>query len=559
MDPRAYRIAHEFVAKHLRLAKYSPEFMAWAGGRRFPNPNPDGRLKDVQFESLPDEEQARIYAQWSSKAQQGEGAAAQKPPPLTRDQIHQQALDIARKGEILSRKELSAGGSDGPGINVSEIVRMKLGDQTQIFIRKPASGEEAFIRPGIQGGTYHAREAAAYALDSLLGREGSIVPPTISRGSEDGSYQVWSSGGKQFRDEDMENLVKKVPLQELSRSPSFHRLNVLDLIQGHEDRHPGNLLFAFDGEETPENLRFIAIDNGLAMSSPLPDPGLSVHVNPFRDYYHQPENSTWEEDRKIAVKTEKEGDAIVAKSLSRIDPKLHAQLKEVDLSDAAKGMTDAGVTDEMAVRATLVRIAALQADPRIFKDLLEENDGDLTQAWQVFQYLSGHNDDLLWRSGAGEDAEQRINQALSKARPKGGWSKPFEPESRDEIFARMNGWGDIIPPSAAPQKDDETDFSMLASKVGERWIRAKVTGNTRGHKLTVYHLTPGKESKELGTFELLSNKKVKESYRDNHFRSDIHSGLNVMGRKFTPKDGPAFMAALEKVYGVRSMFDVIRS
>jgi len=557
MDPRAFRVAQQFVRAHLRQARYAPEFLQWAEGRRFPNPNPQGRLKDVKFDSLPDDHQKRIYEQWR-------GQKGVQEQPSSQEQVRQQAVDIARNGKIVARKPLSAGGKGQPGRNVSEIVRMRHGDQDQIFIRKPADGEKGYLRVGIPGGTYHAREQASYALDSLLGSQGALIPPTITRGNEDASYQAWSTGSKQMYDEDLNELVEKVPVKDLARSPSFHRLNLLDLIQGHEDRHRGNLLYAFDGEETPENLRFVAIDNGLTMSSPLLNPDMSVYVNPFQGYYVETENMDWGEQVQAQDKGKLEGDRVVAQSLSRIDPKLHEQLRQVDLADAAKGMTDAGVTDEAAVRATLVRIASLQADPTLFKTILDRNDGDLEKAWQEFQYLSGHKDDLLWRSGAGEEAEQRVNNALSRARPKGGWAEPPKIKEMTKIFAEMHGWGDADPGAAtAPQgpkeQDDDLDFSMLASNVRDRWLIGKVMGRPRGRKLTVYRLTPGRRPKELGSFELRPNKKVKESYRDGRFRVDVSRGLQVMGRRFVPKDGPAFMAALEKVYGARSMYDVRRT
>ena len=52
MDPRAYRIAQAFVARQTKRAKYAPEFLQWVDTRRFPNPNPDGRKKDLRTVAL---------------------------------------------------------------------------------------------------------------------------------------------------------------------------------------------------------------------------------------------------------------------------------------------------------------------------------------------------------------------------------------------------------------------------------------------------------------------------------------------------------------------------
>lgn len=584
MDPRAFRVAQQFVRAHLRRAKYAPEFLQTVEGRRFRNPETGN---EVKFLSLPDPEQQRIYDQWRTKHNvQDQG------PKETREQVEARNIDIARNGRVQDRRPLFEGGRGGSGpVNQSFIVKLEHNGQTQNYIFKPAKGEEQHLRIGIPGGQYHAREQAAYTIDRLIGGRG-IVPVTQTRGSDDGSYQLWAQGARQMHGEDMDHLVDRVPLSELASNQDFQRLNVLDLLLGHEDRHRGNLLYSFDGDESPENLRFIAIDNGLSMASPSEHPDHRVYANPFTGWYIEPEGASHVQKKKLQRQGEKEGNAAVAKSLSRISPELHERLQEVDLTEMAKAMTAAGIDEEGAVRAALVRLVALQQDPTIFREMLRRSGDDLGEAWREFQHLSGYRDDLLWRTGAG-DREEEIDAAVARARPRGGWTQPMSLEEANKAMQDLDGWGQSAPPDAAtapaqapadkgtvkvgpppeppkePDRDerkvdeikfDENGFAILATNVKDRWLRAKVTGRPRGRTLTVSILDMRtRKPKVVGVFTLDRSNKVKESYKDSRFRNEIQRGLRLMGKVITPKDGPRFMGALEKVYGARSMYEVRRS
>lgn len=63
----------------------------------------------------------------------------------------------------------------------------------------------------------------------------------------------------------------------------------------------------------------------------------------------------------------------------------------------------------------------------------------------------------------------------------------------------------------------------------------------------------------LASFTLDRSGKVKEDYKDFRYRNDMRRGIRVHGRLFKPKDGPSFMAALEKAYRASSLYDVQRS
>ena len=414
MDPRAYRVAQAFVAAQVRKARYSQEFLQWSGTRKFRNPETGN---DVKFVSLPVPEQVRIYQQWKAKNQPDEGGRARTPD--AQRQAVEQALDIARNGSIVARESLSAGGAGegNPGVNVSEIVRLRHNGQDQIYIRKPADGEESFLRVGIPSGTYHSREQAAFGIDQLLG-QGGVVPPTVTRGDDDGSYQLWSAGSSTMVGDDLNDLVQQVSVEDLQSVPSFHRLNLLDLIQGHEDRHRGNLMHTFDGQEaTPENLRFIGIDNGLAFSNANPDPSHHAYINPWRGYYYEDKkNMSWAEQVRAHHEGEIAGDKAVATSLTSIPEDLQQQLQAIDLGDAAKQMVGAGVKEQSAVRAALSRIAALQADPKIFQQFLDDNDGNLEEAWQGFQYEAGTGA-LLDRLDDGDSIKAKVDEAIEQNKP----------------------------------------------------------------------------------------------------------------------------------------------
>lgn len=596
MDPRAYHIAQEFVRGHIRRARYAPEFLKAVEGRKFRNPETDN---EVQFESLPDEEQARIYAQWSKNVQQ-EGKTpdrAQQPQVQSREQITAQNLDIAKHGKIKEKKVLSAGGRDSKGpVNQSYIVQLEHEGKTQNFIYKPAEGEEPHLRFGVPAGQYHAREAAAYSIDRMMGGRG-VVPVTHTRGKDDGSYQLWAEGARAMHGKDMDHLVKTVPLDEVHRSPDFQRMNVMDLMLGHQDRHRGNILYSFDGEEKPENLRFVGIDNGLSLSSPQERQDHAIYVNPFAGWYEEPEGADKmdmferaQASEDAARKAKKEGDRAVAKSLSNLSPETVESIKKIDLDEMAKALTDSGIDEEGAVRAALTRVAALQADPTIFKEILDSNSGNLEESWTEFQYQSGQEEKLLRRAGAKSDLKERVQQAVEKAKPQKGWSKPITFAETNKALMELAGWGKEAPPDQAtapdrggggekpppagtvkldpkkpkrlptPPKKEQTlemiDWSKLAHQVRNRWLR----GKTQGKKLTVSQVNPVDHSHTVvGEFELDKNGKVHETYKDYRFRNDIHSGIRLMGKRITPKDGALFMGALEKVYGARSMFNVKRT
>ena len=613
MDPRAYRIAQEFVRAQVRQVRAKGELWQefldelYEGGQkqvrntnkdtqeRFPTVKAVTLLKnDAGFYKLLQGQ----FARWRQQREEGgakqEGVQEeapkkpQTPPPppkpkkpQTPEEITARNVDIVKNGKEVARIPLSSGGRDAEdGINESFIVQLKKDGQTQNFIHKPAKGETPHIRIGIPAGQYHSREQATYSIDAMMGGQG-VVPVTHTRGNDDGSYQLWAKGAKAMHSKDLDHLIDKVPVEDLEKSPDFQRLNVMDLLLGHEDRHRGNLLYHFDGDETPENLRFIAIDNGLSMADPAESADYRVYENPFLLMHtdRKAKEDRTPEEQKTSDEFEKKGNDAVAKSLSNITPKLHKQIKSLDLPKVAMAMTSAGVDGENAVRAALVRIAAVQEDPKIFEGILDRHDGDLNAAWRDFQHLSGQGDDLLWRAGADREAE--IDAAVAKSRPRGGWVKGMSSDDTFKAMKELGEWGQDVDPEADTAKPDQPktapdkpvpSLPKTAPDLPNRGIPGKVAFNVRdrwfmsfvkiarGRTLTISEVNPRNQKKRVvGVFELDRHNKVKESYKDHRFRRDIERGIRLLGRKFVPSDGPKFMGALEKVYGPRSLYDVKRT
>lgn len=563
MDPRAYRIAQEFVRAQIRRARYAPEFLQVVDGRRFRNPETGN---DVQFVSLPDPEQKRIYDAW--RTQQGvqedeSDQAPRRPQPQTRREIDQANLDLARNGKIASRRTLSTGGASTEddqkvGRNFSEIVRLEHNGQSQVFIRKPAEGEDPGLRMGIPAGTYHQREQSAYGFDSLLGGR-PIVPVTATRGEDDGSYQLWTQGARTMAD--IDELASQLEPEDLLESPDFHRMNVMDLVIGHQDRHSGNLLWSFDGDASPENLRLVAIDNGLSLGTPQSFPVEMGYAHPFDQFFENDETIEGEAEKAQQAEYRERGDKAVSKSLGTVDPKLHEELKKLDLKEVAKALTASGLNDEKAVRAALVRLAAVQEDPKIFQQFLDRQE-NLANAWTDFQFSSGQNDQVLWMAGAG-DREDDIDQALEGARPRGGWgARPdLEEHVRDQrrMLEEMDNWGSSSSDEGTKPSstEEEIDWGRMASSVKDRWL---IRFARRGRKLTVSSINPRTTKKKvIGIFELGRDGKVQDQYKDQRFKRDIQRGIRFAGKRIKPEDGPRFMGVLEKVYGARTLYDVKRT
>jgi hypothetical protein len=442
----------------------------YQGGKaRVPNPHHDPFYRHLnpevsfstaykypEFRSKVEQE----FAAWKGQSEDERGQK-QSPQPsqgLSRDA----ALEVARDGEVVSKEPMGTGKT----MNETFMVKLRHGDQEVDFVFKPWEGAQQRLRErskdtnfpdgvsaarlGIEHEKQHLREAGAFQMDQMLFGDEGLVPPTVAR--EDGSYQQLAHGAKTMG-LDFPDLVEAVPPAELTNHPGFQKLNVLDLIMGHQDRHRNNVMYYFDGDEkNAENLRFIAIDNGLSLANPDAAAEVEdyVYENPFQRYSphafegaatKQPAGKTtevpgqeddWEAfDAEFADdKTKPAGqgrpepgpgivDGVQAqrKVMADIPKELHEQLKKTDPGKMASQLVESGV-EESAARASAVRLAALQADPTIFGTFLEMTDNDLGDAWKEFQVWSGTMADQLLKTAGAPEKLKDINDALKARKPR---------------------------------------------------------------------------------------------------------------------------------------------
>jgi len=163
---------------------------------------------------------------------------------------------------------ITARKSTGQGMMGSEFVTVR--DEQGVerkCVWKRQSDEASAGRKGIKVGTYHEREAATFAVDSLMG-EGGIVPPTFSVviDGKRGSLQMFAAGSQSTQDTMFylrDNAAGIDPDTDAWRAdPARKRMLLLDIISGNDDRHQGNAMWK-SVPGSPARYSPIAIDNGL--------------------------------------------------------------------------------------------------------------------------------------------------------------------------------------------------------------------------------------------------------------------------------------------------------
>lgn len=519
-------LARRWLRRRIKWAKTPEEHPQWEAflGQRFhvtvspqgtyqggevQNPNPQGREKTVTFSTAYKDPRFRQQVHDEFEAWKGRLKARPRPQVSPEERIkHEDDLvRLAHDGEIAAKDALGE-----KTINDTFSVKMKEGDLEDDFIYKPSSGaaDKLFrekgvrrARVGIDHNQQHVREEAAYRTDRLFG-DGGIVPPTVARAEmddeTDGSYQQKVEATPLILG--LQDLPKRVTSEQLAENPSFQRLMALDLIQGHEDRHAKNVMYYFDGEPSAENLRFVAIDNGLSMADPADtqEPNDYYYVNPFEtwfdatdyggEYDASPEMATVagpppdDEWKDVPLS----GQQAVEQVLTTIPEQMHERMKQVDLGEFVKQQLDSGVPPR-AAQAAAVRLAALQADPSIFGAFLEMTDGNLKDAWKEFQQWSGHMpDQLLKTSGSKVKLEDILGHVVSHPRRRSRKKKPA-PEVEAKGVARIKH-PDI-------DKFAEKSFKQLKSLIGERHaeqLKEKKDERDEGWHMTVVR---PKEMKQL--------------------------------------------------------------
>jgi hypothetical protein len=191
------------------------------------------------------------------------------------------------------------------------------------------------LRDGVEAGTYHEREAAAYKLDSMLGGD-LVVPPTVSRRHQEtqGSLQAFVPGAKPSSRIHFSSEL----LEELKDDDAVRRQFLLDVVMANDDRHGGNTLWRKVGGA----LKPVSIDNGLA----FPD-------QPMRFIF--------------AV-----NDGHLQKALLTLDEGSLELLAKLDLEKVATLLKGYPSITENQIAETLGRIRSLTNDSKQFAVALEE-------------------------------------------------------------------------------------------------------------------------------------------------------------------------------------------
>ena len=451
LDPRY--LAYRWLRRRVKWAKQPDEHPQWAeflgqryhvtispngsySGGRVKNPSGDRKNPEVVFSTAYKDPKFRQnvhdeFEQWKRRLEPRPRPKQSPEDMLAREDA---VVDAVHEGEITGKDAL---GEDT--LNDAYTVTIKNGDTEEKYIFKPSIGAAQKLhaeqgvwraRPGIDQGLQHVREEGAYRFDRMLG-EGGVVPPTAARDEmdeeTDGSYQQHVDATPLILG--LDDLPKKITSEELTENPSFQRMQVMDLILGHEDRHAKNVMYYFDGEPSAESLKFVAIDNGLSQADPSETNSADdhVYVDAFStwfdatdlgdDFKPSPDLATVQsgpisEDEWKDVPLS--GQQAVENVLKDIPKQLQERLAKVKIGDFVREQLDSGVPP-MAVQASAVRLAAMQSDPAIFGAFLEMTDFKMKDAWKEFQHMSGHMaQNLLDTAGAPDDTLAKIKEARGK-------------------------------------------------------------------------------------------------------------------------------------------------
>lgn len=298
----------------------------------------------------------------------------------------QAQLDIALSGTVTKDKPL------GGGVNTSVKRTMTKDGKSAAFVWKPVKGEQANLRTGIKAGEYHQREEAGYAVDALFG-DGTVVPPTASDG--EGSYQVFEPGSKTFY-ETQGSL--RLTNDELENNEDFHRIMFLDQVLGHEDRHYGNIMFKKDKKSG--KIRFIAIDNGLALADPEAKDGVSDYC--MREPWTSVSGERTDDRQEMLIRV-----------FSDVPEKMHERMKAVKMDDFVDALVDSGITNEKIVRAAAVRLAAFQHNPKVLHAFVKNFDNPMI-GLREFQHASAFDETKLVKNRALQEIEASIKRALRR-------------------------------------------------------------------------------------------------------------------------------------------------
>lgn len=293
-------------------------------------------------------------------------------------------LRLAREGKPTGL-DIPLGGDQAQNGAVKRLMKLPDGTEHE-FVYKASSKEKPHLRLGTPD--LGPREQAAYEIDALLG-DGRVVPASamvVPEGGgrlSGGAYQAFVPGAKNFiEDAEGHRTLRGIRTVDLIEHPQVQRMTVLDALLGHEDRHPGNVMFSWadpQGPKTAENLQIHAIDNGYCLAESDGKRGMfEEELFDIRD----PWNATTDWRDPAAVKDRWQ---IQKKILSELPEQLHEQLKQVKPSDVAKAMVEAGVRDAGAIQSALVRLVAMQDNRGVLGSFIgrrrDDNPHEVPPVW----------------------------------------------------------------------------------------------------------------------------------------------------------------------------------
>jgi len=315
------------------------------------------------------------------------------PPPITFPATSEwkarqkELIKIAEQGQKVGPdREL---GRDTANAPVKRLMRLDGDDHPFIFKAKykepgqdgSSYGEQISNKTGVPSGEMHNREEAAYEIDRLLG-EDTIVPVTRSSGEgEDGlgAYQAWIEGMQTAANAG--HLLDRISNEDLLRHQDVGRIMVLDVLLGHQDRHPGNLGFSWVDPYKPhtaENLRLHAIDNGYALAT----------TEPWQEDY------SWDIREPWPATGDRRND-LVENYFKAVPDEMRQRLQNLSTKDVAKALIKSGLKDKELIMAAAVRLALLKHNPEALAKMISDSGGDSYMGQRQFQYQSHHKPEEL--------------------------------------------------------------------------------------------------------------------------------------------------------------------
>jgi hypothetical protein len=233
----------------------------------------------------------------------------------------------------------------GKGVNGAQMATLQTPDQTKAKAVWKTAESERQLRNGIAPGTYHAREEAMYRIDREMGGT-MVVPPTVSRDpgvGKIGSLQHFVKGAKDM--DDVGSSVRSMAyMGALNKDARIRRVFLLDIIGANDDRHTQNIMFKMVKRGGKKAYNAIAIDNGLTFPKGMP----ARYIFPT------------------------DAPSTLADALVKLDRASVIAVRKLKLERVAEILRKAGVPSQ-ATQETLVRIRALQINPKIIDQMPEFN------------------------------------------------------------------------------------------------------------------------------------------------------------------------------------------